>query len=472
MEQRGRQIFSNHGRLSGRRRAGAAVAAISALTLTLTACGQTDPEDESANRECPKIAEKPAKGNGTVTYWSMWTEAEPQAKVLAKTFDCFTKETGIKVDVEWVGRKVLTTNVAPALNTDTVPDLIDQDVSQVAAAVGTPGGLQPVDDVLDMKVSEGDKTVGDVMQKVYYDIPANKLADGGLMLVPYETLSTAWWYDAKNVENFEAPKTTEDLFALFDAAKKDQEGAVAQDGDIDFYNAYFFTQWAEQYVGPGGLLAAAQDKTGEKWKTDKGFLEAAKLTERLGKGKYFLDGWDASKFPSVQNRWADGDAAYLFVGSWITSEAGEYLKKAAGGAEDVGADFKSFAMPPADGATHKTVEQLPIGFGVTKKAANPEATKALIAYALNKENITPISTQADNLVPREDVPAPAALEGVKAALDDPTAEAVLFMDGMDGQAPDWTTEVFYPLNNKLLKGQLTAEQFVNQLAAGTKKFYA
>ncbi len=99
---------------AGRRRAGVAVAAVGALTLTLAACGQqTDDRTRSANRECPKIADKPAKGNGTIKYWSMWTKGEPQQEVLQKTFDCFTEQTGIKVEAEWFGRTVLTENVAP-----------------------------------------------------------------------------------------------------------------------------------------------------------------------------------------------------------------------------------------------------------------------------------------------------------------------------------------------------------------------
>ncbi len=451
-------------------RAGIAVTAVGALSITLAACGQqTDTESSSASRDCPAIAEKPAEGNGKIVYWSMWTKGEPQQEVLQKTFDCFTEQTGVEVDAQWFGRTVLTQNVAPSLNTDDVPDLIDQDISQVQAAVAGPGGLQDVSDVMDMKVSEGDSTVADVMPANYFEFPENKLTDGGQMLVPYEMLSNAWWYQTGTVEDFKAPETTDELFALFDKAREDGTAAVSQDGDIDFYNAYFFSRWAEQYVGSGGLLAAAQDKTGASWTDDAGFLEAAKLVERLGKGDYLIDGWDASKFPNVQNRWADGDAAYLYVGSWITSEAGEYIKKQAGGA---GADveFASFPMPLADGATHPTVEQMPIGFGVTAKAKNADATKALIAYALNKENIEPIASEALNLVPRSDVDAPPSLDGVKQALEDPEAEPAVFMDAVDGQAPDWTKEVFYPLNNQLLKGEITAEDFVKQMAAQTKSF--
>src|SRR5882724_1309557 len=100
----------------------------------------------------------------------MWTADDPQGKVLKHAFDCFTKQTGVKVDVQWLGRKFLTQNLAPALNTDTVPDLFDQDISQVKAAVVTPGGTQGVDDVLSMKIGEGDKTVKDVVPSTFYDL--------------------------------------------------------------------------------------------------------------------------------------------------------------------------------------------------------------------------------------------------------------------------------------------------------------
>ncbi len=42
------------------------------------------------------------------------------------------------------------------------------------------------------------------------------------------------------------------------------------------------------------------------------------------------------------------------------------------------------------------------------------------------------------------------------------------MDAIDGQAPDWTKEVFYPLNNQLLKGEISADDFITQIAAQTK----
>src|SRR5207248_928029 len=155
-------------------------------------------------------------------------------KVLQKAFKCFSEKTGVKVNVQWLGRKAYTQNIAPALNTDNVPDLFDQDVSKVSAAIVSAGGTQSVDDVFDLKVGEGEKKVKD-----------------------------------------------------------------------------------------------AADPTGQAWKTDPGFLKAATETAKLP--KYLIDGWDAAKFPQVQQRWADGDARFLYMGTWAPSETREYLDKQGAG---------------------------------------------------------------------------------------------------------------------------------------------
>lgn len=446
-----------------------------ALALALAGCGNASGTDETAlpgasqylSAPCPAAGTKPASKE--LTYWSMWTADEPQGKVLKHAIDCFTKQTGVRVNVQWFGRKLLTQNVAPALNTDNVPDLIDQDVNQVRAAVVAPGGTQNVDDVLTMKVGEGDKTVKDVLAPSSYKMPQNKDAAGHQFLVPYELLSNAWWYNKDQVKDFQAPKTMNDLFALFDKAKSSGKAAISQDADIDFYNSYFFSQFAERYVGGGNVAKAAEDKTGQLWKTDPGYLKAAQLVERLANGKYFINGWDASKFPQVQQRWADGESDYLFVGSWAPSETREYLSKQGGGNA---INYGSFQFPMPDGATHDIVEQLPIGFSVTAKAKHAEAAKAFIAYVLNKDILKGIPAVADNLTPRPDLAVPSDLTDVKTVLDDQKKEHVIDMDGIDGMfGGKYVAEVFYPLDNDLLKGKITAQQFIEQMSSKTADYW-
>jgi raffinose/stachyose/melibiose transport system substrate-binding protein len=125
-----------------------------------------------------------------------------------------------------------------------------------------------------------------------------------------------------------------------------------------------------------------------------------------------------------------------------------------------------------EGATHKVVEQLPIGFAVTAKAKHPEAAKAFMAYVLNKDILAGIPTVADNLTPRADLAVPDSLKDIKAALEDPAAEHAIFMDALDGLAAGkWVDNVFYPLDNDLLKGKITARQFIDRLAAKQAEFW-
>ncbi|HEY3685888.1 MAG TPA: ABC transporter substrate-binding protein [Streptosporangiaceae bacterium] len=451
------------------------VAASATLALAASGCGGSGESGEFSlptaagyfKTACPKAAVKPAQKE--LTYWSMWTKDEPQGKVLQYVINCFTKQTGVKVDVQWLGREVLTQNVAPALNTDKVPDLIDQDVTKMQAAVVAANGAQPLQDVLAMKTGDGDKTVKDVLAKTSWDFPGNREKSGKIFLVPYTILTNGWWYNKKQVKNVTPPKTMDDLFALFDAAKKSGKAAVSQDGDIDTYNIYYFSQLAERYVGGGGLMKAARDKTGKSWTSDPGFLKAAQYVERLAKGKYLIDGWDAAKFPQVQQRWADGESDYLFVGSWGPSETREYLNKQGGGQA---IDYGSFQMPMPQGATHDIIEQKPIGFSVTAKAKNPDAAKAFIAYFLNKKMLAGIPAVADNLTPRADLPVPADLKDIKKAFDDPKKEHVLFQDATDAlNGGTWADNVLFPENNALLKGKITAQQFVDQMASKSAAYW-
>jgi raffinose/stachyose/melibiose transport system substrate-binding protein len=458
------------------RRTWAAIGTTVAVAATMTACGSAGAGDDNAlptadaylASSCPAVAAKPATDK-ELTYWSMWTKDEPQGKVLQHAIDCFGKQTGVKVTVQWLGRKYLTQNLAPALNTDTVPDLFDQDVSQVGAAVVAPGGTQSVDDVLGLPVGEGDKTVKDVLAPSSYDLPQNRDHGGHRFAIPYELLGNAWWYNKDQVKDFTAPKTVDDLFQLFDKAKNSGKAAVSQDGDIDFYNAYFFTQLAARYVGPGGLARAAADKTGQTWKTEPGFLKSAQIVERLAKGGYFINGWNASKFPQVQQKWADGESDYLFVGSWAPSETREYLNKEG---SDKKINYGSFQFPLPDGATHDIVEQLPIGFAVTAKAKHAEAAKDFIAYFLNKDVLKGIPAVADNITPRPDLEVPADLADVKKALDDPNKQHMIFMDGIDGLfGGKYVNDVFYPADDYLLKGTLGADEFIAQLADKTAEYW-
>ncbi|MDR0495655.1 MAG: ABC transporter substrate-binding protein, partial [Treponema sp.] len=76
------------------------------------------------------------KSEGKLVYWTMWNEAEPQGQVIGRAAEAFTKETGIKIDINFNGRDIRKT-LQPALDAGEVIDMFDEDVDRVNGAWGT-----------------------------------------------------------------------------------------------------------------------------------------------------------------------------------------------------------------------------------------------------------------------------------------------------------------------------------------------
>lgn len=428
-----------------------AAAPVAVASLLLSGCGSLiagSGSDSSA-------------GAKTFTYWSSWSEGEPQQKVLAKAIDDFTADTGIKVDVEWVGRDNFK-KLSPTLNAATTPvDLVDGAQRNVKSVMLDTGSALDMSSTYATKVDGEDKTIDEVIPKRYTDLIESK---GKPWMVPYEVASSAFWYNKATQTAVAAnpPKTWDELISALQASKDAGHAPLALDGDIAPYNLYYFAELAVRELGAGGLNKAAGDKTGEAFRSP-GILKAAQHVEELVKKGFFAPGYASSKFPALQQEFAAGKADYMYNGSWIPSETASYIAP--------GFDFGSFPMPLTEEGGDASAEAYLIGFAIPKKAAHASAAEKFISYFLNKDRLTPIATEAQNLTPRSDIAAPKALTDVKKALD---ASSTLHgqFDGVVDDYSDWTTKVLQPLDNDLIFGKRTAASFVDELAKQTKAYWA
>ena len=57
-----------------------------------------------------------SKGGDKLVYWAMWSEDEPQAKVIKDAIAKYTEDTGVKVDVQFKGRNGQREGLQPALD--------------------------------------------------------------------------------------------------------------------------------------------------------------------------------------------------------------------------------------------------------------------------------------------------------------------------------------------------------------------
>ncbi|MDP9868009.1 MULTISPECIES: ABC transporter substrate-binding protein [Streptosporangium] len=429
-----------------RRRVLRAVAAVTAAGLLglAAACG----------------AGSTGEASDELVYWSMWKAGEPQAKVLESAIGSFTEETGVKVKVEWKGRDVAK-QLAPTLNTRNVPaDLVDSADRFVKSTFFATGQGLDLSPVYDLEIpGESGKKVGDVIAAKYREYATT---EGRAWLVPYEVLAEQIWYDGGTLQDVAAapPKTWDDFVSLLAARKAARgDGPLALDADIADYSAFWTYHAVLRDLGPGAFGAAATDTTGAKF-DDPAFVAAVQKIEKLVKDGYFVKGYDGSKYPAVQQKWAAGGADFLLLGTFAPSETKPSAKE--------GFQYRSFPFP-AGARGEQTQEISLIGFAIPARARNAEAAKKFIAYFMNRERLSKIATEADNITPRTDVEAPAMLADVKKTLD--TARTHPALDGVKMDHTDWYTKVFQPANTELITGKVSAAEFVAKLKSTSVDFW-
>ncbi|MFE7323800.1 ABC transporter substrate-binding protein [Streptomyces sp. NPDC057565] len=406
---------------------------------------------------CAPGASSTGGGGDSFTYWSMWKQNEPQAKVLQAAITRFTQDTGIKVSIQWKGRQVIQ-QLAPTLNTANVPaDLVDSADRFAYAQLQATGQALDLTPLLSEAIpGESGNTVGSVVPARYRDL---NTTDGTLWQIPYEVLTTQIWYDGKALPDVAAnpPATWQEFTELLAGRKKALgDGPLALDGDIPDYAAYWTYYAVLRGLGPGAFGKAAVDRTGAAFEAE-GFVDALRHIENLIGAGDFTSGYDGSKWPAVQQKWAKGKSDFLLLGTFAPSETAEFASS--------GFRYRSFPFPAFTGGGEAAQDISLIGFSIPKKARNSAAAQKFIAYFLAKRQLSGISGQAKNITPRSDIAAPAELADAQKALASGTI--VKTLDGVKETAAEWYTKVFQPLNTSFITGHLTAEVFAGKLKSAS-----
>lgn len=438
------------------RRTFTGLAAAAALSPVLAACSSRSTNSADS-----------AKAGDSFTYWSMWKDGEDQQKVLKAAFDAFTKETGVKVDVQWSGRENLT-QVVPRLNAGNPPDLIDNGSVDVAAKIGL-DNVATVDDVYGLEIPGEGKKVSEVIPEAIMSTMRTK--DGKAFMVPYEVIGATMWFNAKVTPEFStAPRTWDEFMAVLDKLKAKGRTPIALDGDIKDYCGYWVEWPVLRAGGAGSIVKSVADTTGAAFDQPM-WVQASEAVEKLVKGKYFPDGFQGTKFPTQQAAWADQSSKtdVLIMGSWLPSEATASLTKA--GKDPTSIEFGSFPFPSfGDDKGAGLVEAQPIGFAIPKKARHAGAAKKFMAWFMHKDRLAKISSEAKNLTPRTDVEAPAELKGFAQEYKD-AKTTVPFTDGVGVDEPKWVTDVWQPALGDLFGGKLDAAAFRKQLKDKTVEYH-
>jgi ABC-type glycerol-3-phosphate transport system substrate-binding protein len=394
-------------------------------------------------------------------YYSMWNPGEDQQQVLAKVIADFEEANpGVSVKVTWAGRQVVA-KARSRVIMGNPPDIIDQSFCELwGALLADKEVAVPVDDLLDSQGPEGQERFRDIFYAPTFDL--YQVSDRSYF-VPYEFITSGFFYDKATFSKYglQEPKTWDELMDVAEKLKSQGIAPFAQDGNIAFYNAYWFYWLTNRILGPRSFYAAAADGTGETW-DHPGYLQAAEMIYDLSKARngYFQQGYDGSNYPAAQMGWARRESAMILCGTWIPNETAE------GQATDF--DIGYFAFPEAENGegTLENFEAYMIGFAIPKGAKNEELAKEFIKFTLKKEYQEMIASQAQNIAARKDVNLPTVLADVDPYLRNAT-EFHMEYDGVQAKLPEWFTSIFYGLDDRLLFGNITPTEFIQQIKQQT-----
>ena len=357
-----------------------------------------------------------SKGGDKLVYWAMWSEDEPQAKVIKDAIAKYTKDTGVKVDVQFKGRNGQREGLQPALDAKQNIDLFDEDVNRVNGTWGK--YLMDLEDMAkDYEAEHGNETLFKIARNAYGQTHDG---DDTLHTIPYQPSIFGFFYnktlfDKAGVEG--VPTTWEEMDA---ACAKLKEAGITPITADDAYMTSFIGMHLARYIGQDGVKSlvtgeASNDVT-VTWDDPKVLAAAESFADFADKG-YFSKNIATNKYPAGQNQeFAPGEAAIVICGSWLPNEAKESV------ADDLEWGYFNYPSVP-DGTDDSTANNIANQvFAINKDSKMADEAFELITYITTGEFDKKMTEEA-LCIPTDKANSdawPTELAGVKEGFDETT----------------------------------------------------
>ena len=250
----------------------------------------------------------------TVTYWSMWNEAEPQGQVLAQAAESFEEETGIFVDIVFNGREIRKT-LQPALEAGEKIDMFDEDITRVNSNWGK--FLLPLETYVTKSYpTTGGKSFSDSVSKALLDL-ARQEGGGTLKVVPYQPFAFVVMYN-QDLFDKAGITSTPNTWAEFEvaAAKLVKSGVTPITVD-DAYMAAFFGYNMSRLIGVEATVAMANNNDF----SNPAVKEFGRIWSDAAKKGWISKKAASNIYPSGQiEEVAAGKVAMYLNGTWLPNE--------------------------------------------------------------------------------------------------------------------------------------------------------
>ena len=356
-----------------------------------------DAEEESSDDS----AEGGANYDGVeLTYWSMWTNAEPQGKVIQEAVDAFQEQTGAKVTIEWKGRDIKNI-LSSSLEAEENIDLFEDDYNRIANNY-----KDYVADLTEMADAAG---YADQSFAVFND-QAKEWA-GFLPCVTEQPQVGDIFYNQDLFEEAgitETPATWDEFLDACKALKDKDISPMALDST---YAPFFFGYHLSRYIGQD---ATAELATSGGWSDNEKVAQAADDMIEFVKAGYLADG-APDEFPASQNKMGlTEDVAMVVCANYVTSEVNNNT--------GVELNWGLFNYPSVEGGADSSSAYAGANsIAVTKYSENQQAAFDLALFITSGEYDQKMADTAGQIPADPANTAPASQNGTVEVLNATTA---------------------------------------------------
>lgn len=341
-----------------------------------------------------------------LTYWSMWTNTEPQGKVIQEAVDAFQEETGATVTIEWKGRDIKNI-LGSALEAEEKMDLFEDDYNRIAHNY-----VDYVADLTEMAEASGYldgsfKVFNDQAIAWIDEATPDTADDGWLPCVTEQPQVGGVFYNQDIFEDagVEAPTTWAEFLEVCQTLKDKGYAPMALDST---YAPFFFGYHLARYIGEDATAQLAKEGG---WSANEGVVKAAQDMIDFVKAGYLAEG-APDEYPAGQNKLALGDpqAAMVVCANYVTSEvnntAGEEL------------NWGLFNYPSVEGGADSTSAYAGANsIAVTKYSENQQAAFDLATFITSGEYDQKMADEAGQIPADPTNTAPASQNGTVEVLE-------------------------------------------------------
>ena len=410
------------------------------MAAGLVACGGSTSSSTPASGSDSTAA--PSTGK-EITYWSMWTEAEPQGIVIKEAAEAFEKETGVKVNIEWKGRDI-TTVVKAALDSGEKIDVFDDDFQRVST--------QFAENCLDLE--EMAAAAGYEEYAVAALPTAVRGWAGSLVCIPYQPYTSGVFYtqsafDAAGIT--EEPQTWDEFLEACQKLKDAGYTPLAQDSA---YTTYTYGFILARMIGEDAVKTLAEEGG---WGASAEAKQAAQYIVDLRENGY-LSETCPDEFPNGENELGFGTAAMVVNASWVPGEITNNT-----GCDETWGMFNFPSMTENDVDPNTVANIGAQALAVNKDSENPQEAFDFIMFLTSGEYDQKMATESNGIpADTRNEEWPELIANIR---DDFNAQTDVYEWNMGLNSNDEVKDSVDDNIKKLFEGSLDAQGFVDAMDA-------